>query len=223
MEEKIFEGLTYLISYPEGFREDQAYPVIIFLHGVGARSQTTEILRGYSSVLKLKEHQNARGYILLAPLCKGVNWNEWMLPLLHLIENMRACPYMDKTRFYLTGNSMGGYGTWALSTLRPDWFAAAMPLCGGGSAGFAPLLKDLPIRAFHGLCDTRVDPFESLQMVKAVNMAGGRAELILLPGVAHNCWDAVYADENNYDWMFSFTTERDKALSGDVATERRES
>jgi predicted peptidase len=107
---------------------------------------------------------------------------------------------------------MGGYGTWGLATLRPDWFASAMPVCGGGCAAFARNLVDIPIRAFHGLCDKTVDPIESLQMVKAVNNAGGHAELILFPELAHNCWDAAYSDERNYDWLLSFTTERDKSL-----------
>ena len=76
----------------------------------------------------------------------------------------------------------------------------------------AKQLGTLPIRAFHGLCDKTVDPIESLQMVKAVNCAGGRAELILFPELAHNCWDAAYTDEKNYDWMFSFTNERGENL-----------
>ena len=88
------------------------------------------------------------------------------------------------------------------------WFAAAMPLCGGGLPGGAKELEALPIRAFHGLQDKTVDPIESLQMAKAVNSFGGYAELILFPELAHNCWDTVYTDEKNYDWMFSFTNER---------------
>ena len=105
---------------------------------------------------------------------------------------------------------MGGYGTWALATLYPKWFASAMPICGGGIGGFAKNLVDIPIRTFHGLCDTTVDPIESLQMVKAINLAGGKAELILFPGLKHNCWDAVYTDEKNYDWFLSFTNQRNE-------------
>ncbi len=212
MEEKIFEGLRYLISYPEGFCEEQPYPLVIFLHGRGARSATTEKLHQYPSLLHLQKRQNERGYILLAPHCARGDWNEWMMILIRLLEQMRERSYIDKTRLYLTGNSMGGYGTWELSLLRADWFAAAMPICGGGICGMAEQLGDLPIRTFHGLCDQTVDPIESLQMAKAVNMAGGHAELILYPKLSHNCWDAVYTDERNYDWMFAFTTERDKTL-----------
>ena len=212
MEEKFFEELKYLISYPEGFEEEQTYPLVIYLHGAGSRSETTEILRRNSCFLNLQKRQTARGYILLAPLCRRGNWNECMAILIRLIENMRELPYVDKARLHLTGNSMGGYGTWMLSTLRADWFASAMPLCGGGISAFANELVDLPIRAFHGLRDQRVDPSESLQMAKAVNLEGGHAELILFPELPHDCWTAVYSDERNYDWLLSFTSNRDKTL-----------
>jgi len=211
MEEKSFEGLTYLISYPEGFREDQAYPLVIFLHGAGTRSETTEILRRNRCFTHIRKRQDARGFILLAPLCSGMTWSEWMTPLLHLTESVRALPYVDETRVHLTGNSMGGYATWALAVLRPDWFASAMPVCGGGS-GFARNLVDLPIRAFHGLRDTTVDPTMSLQAVKAVNLEGGHAELILFPQRDHDIWNEVYDDDRTYDWLLSFTTKRDKSL-----------
>ena len=216
MEEKLFDELRYLISYPEGFREDEKYPLVIFLHGRGARSASTEKLHRYTSLQHLLARQNRRGYILLAPHCASGNWCEWMKHLIRLLEEMRSLPFVDETRLYLTGNSMGGYGTWSLSLLRPRWFAAAMPLCGGGLGAEAKKYGTLPIRAFHGLRDTTVDPIESMQMAKAVNCAGGRAELILFPHLAHNCWDTVYTDEQNYDWLLSFTNERD-AVSTETA------
>lgn len=222
MEEKIFEGMKYLISFPKEFSENKKYPLVVFLHGRGARSESTEKLHKYSSLSHLKERQDERGYILLAPHCSRGDWNEWMMILTHLLEQMRELHYVDNARLYITGNSMGGYGTWAISLLHADWFAAAMPLCGGGIGGMAGQVGDLPIRAFHGLCDKTVDPIESLQMVKAVNSAGGHAELILYPELAHNCWDTVYTDERNYDWMFSFTTERDKCLTRKLARDYKE-
>lgn len=208
MEEKIFEGMTYLISYPEGFCRDQKYPLVIFLHGRGCRKETTEKLHQNTSLANLQARQKERGFILIAPHCSRGNWNEWMMILIHLVEQTRELPYVDQTRIYLTGNSMGGYGTWELSILRAEWFAAVMPICGGGLPGMAKQLGMLPIRAFHGLRDKTVDPIESLQMAKAVNSSGGHAELILFPEFAHNCWDAVYSDDKNYDWLFSFTNER---------------
>jgi predicted peptidase len=211
MEERNFEELGYLISYPEGFCEEQKYPLVVFLHGRGGRSKSLEQLKQYPSIRHLLNQQKKSGYILLAPHCNRGNWGEWMAILLRLIEDFRERPFVDKTRLYLTGNSMGGYGTWELATLRASWFASAMPLCGGGIPGMANEFGTLPIRAFHGLCDETVDPIESLQMVKAVNKFGGCAELILFPKLAHNCWDTVYTDESNFDWMFSFTNLRDTA------------
>ena len=212
MEEKIFDGLKYLISYPDGFCETKKYPLVIFLHGAGTRAEGTEILQRNSCFLNLKDRQDSRGYILLAPLCQRGTWNEWMSSLIRLVEEIRGLPYIDQTRVHLTGNSMGGYGTWELSSLRADWFASAMPVCGGGLGWMAVELVDLPIRTFHGLCDKTVDPIESLQMAKAVNRAGGHAELILFPALSHNCWDTVYSNEKNYDWLLAFTNERDKTL-----------
>lgn len=213
MEEKIFEEMKYFISYPEGFCEDKKYPLVIFLHGRGARTESTEKLRNYGCLPHIQHYQNKKGFILIAPHCKSGNWSEWVAVLIRLVEKLRDISYIDETRIYLTGNSMGGYGTWELAGLRPHFFAAAMPICGGGLPGMANELIDLPIRTFHGLCDKTVDPLESLEMAKAVNRFGGHAELILFPQLPHNCWDEVYTDERNYDWLFSFTTERDKDLA----------
>lgn len=209
MEEKSFEGLKYLISYPDGFQENCQYPLVVFLHGAGTRSEGTEILSCNSCFLKLQKFQE-KGYILMAPLCQSGDWNEWMNLLIRFLEEQRRLPFVDATRVHLTGNSMGGYGTWELGSLRPDWLASLMPVCGGGLGWMAQELVNLPIRTFHGLRDTTVDPIESLQMAKAVNKAGGHAELILFPSLSHNCWDAVYSNEENIDWLLSFTTERDK-------------
>ena len=211
MEEKIFNDLKYLISYPEGFSEDRQYPLVIFLHGAGTRHDF-EKMRTNKALLQIKAWQDAKGYILLAPHCIEGDWYEWMNPLLQLVAELRELPYVDETRLHITGNSMGGYGTWAFSILRPDWVASAMPICGGGIAGFAKKLVDVPIRTFHGLCDEVVDPIESLEMVKAVNKKGGHAELILFPQLPHNCWMTVYENERNIDWLLAFTTNRNKTL-----------
>ena len=214
MEERIFEEVKYLISYPDGFSEDKKYPLVVFLHGAGTRAETTEKLYKNTCLLNIQKRQTERGYIVLAPLCplSMFSWNELMASLLRLIGTYRDLPYIDETRVHITGNSMGGYGTWEIAVLRPDWVASAMPVCGGGTPTAARVLVDIPIRTFHGLCDKTVDPIESLQMAKAVNMYGGHAELILFPHLTHNCWDAAYSDERNYDWLLSFSTERDKTL-----------
>ncbi|MBR5011435.1 MAG: phospholipase [Clostridia bacterium] len=211
IEEKVFDNLKYLVCYPDGFSADKKYPLVVFLHGAGTRSENTELLRRNVSFLNIQKRQS-RGFVLLAPLCHVTNWNETMPSLVNLVDSIRNLEFIDIKRVYLTGNSMGGYGTWELSSLHPDWFAAAMPVCGGGIPWLSYKLTDLPVRTFHGLCDKVVDPIESLEMVKAVNRRGGYAELILFPSLEHNCWERVYTTEENYDWLFSFTTDRDKKV-----------
>ena len=209
MEEKVLEGMTYLVYYPEGFQPEKKYPVVIFLHGAGSRGETADRLKKNFSLKQIRKRKDERNFIILAPHCKGVTWSEWMSPLMHLLEQFRELPYVDNTRIHLTGNSMGGFATWTLATLRPDWFASAMPIAGGAN-GFTRRLVDLPIRVYHGLCDTVVDPVLSFQAAQAVNKAGGHAELFFFPKNDHDIWAEVYDDDKNYDWMLSFTNVREK-------------
>ena len=208
IEEKSLNGMQYLVSYPETFCADKKYPLVIYLHGAGTRGDDIEVLKNNDSFLNIKRHQTL-DYVLLAPLCSANNWNEVMSSLISLVDTVRSWEYIDSKRVHLTGNSMGGYGTWELASLRPEWFASIMPVCGGGIKWMSYTLTQLPIRAFHGVCDNVVDPIESLEMVKAVNRFGGRAELILFPKLEHNCWETVYCTQKNYDWLLSFTTDRE--------------
>ena len=210
IEAKNLDGLKYLISYPENFSREKKYPLVIFLHGAGTRGDNLDLVSNNSGFQNIVKRQNDRGYIALAPQCSGRDWNEIMSFLIGLVNFYRNCEFVDDRRIYLTGNSMGGYGTWELATIRANWFAAIMPICGGGTPWMAPNLKNLPIRTFHGICDGTVDPTESLKMVRAVNVCGGNAELILFPKLAHNCWDAAYSDEANYDWLLSHSIKNDE-------------
>ena len=209
MEEKVLEGMTYFVYYPEGFQPEKKYPLVIFLHGAGSRGETADRLKKNFSLAQIRKRKDERNFIILAPHCKGVTWSEWMGPLMHLIEQFREVPYVDNTRIHITGNSMGGFATWTLASLRPDWFASAMPIAGGAN-GFTRRLVDLPIRVYHGLCDTVVDPVLSFQAAQAVNKAGGHAELYFFPKNDHDIWEEVYDDDKNYDWMLSFTNVREK-------------
>ena len=185
-------------------KNDKKYPLVVFLHGAGTRSENIEVLQQNACVANLKKHQD-RGFVLLAPLCGVHDWTEVMERVIELVDNTRNSGYIDISRVYLTGNSMGGYGTWELAAIKPQWFAAIMPVCGGGCGGFSLRYINIPVRTFHGLRDTTVDPIESLQMAKAINQSGGHAELILFPELEHNCWDTVYSTEENYDWLLGFT------------------
>ncbi|MFN9041975.1 MAG: dienelactone hydrolase family protein, partial [Planctomyces sp.] len=100
----------------------------------------------------------------------------------------------DPQRIYVTGLSMGGFGTWELITRKPELFAAAAPICGGGDPAKAAACSSLPIWVFHGDRDTVVRPELSRNMVEALKKAGGMPKYTEYPGVGHDSWTATYAD-----------------------------
>ncbi len=108
---------------------------------------------------------------------------------------------VDSERIYLTGLSMGGYGTWSLACTYPDRFAAIAPVCGGGMPYIARNLKNVPIWAFHGAIDKVVPLKRSEEMVKAVKAAGGNAKLTVYPYADHDSWTVTYDNPKLYDWF----------------------
>ncbi len=211
-----FREMKYLLSYPPSFDPEERYPVIVYLHGAGTRGTNIDVLAQGGSFVKICRFQE-KGYLVLAPLCHEVNWFALTETLIALVESVRALPYVDPNRISLTGASMGGYGSWNLAATRPEWFCALMPLCGGGMPWSTAVLKQMPVRAFHGAQDKTVDPIESLQMVKAVNTKGGKAELILFPDLGHAIWDRVYETEANYDWLLSHRLQGGEAQSDGIS------
>ena len=110
---------------------------------------------------------------------------------------------IDKHRIYLTGLSMGGYGTWDLAMRMPNRFAAIAPCCGGGDSSKAELLVNMPIFDYHGDADHAVPVERSRQMIEAIRKAGGHPKYTELKDVDHNCWTAAYTDPNGVvPWMF---------------------
>jgi predicted peptidase len=120
-----------------------------------------------------------------------------------LIEALCNEHHIDKDRIYLTGVSMGGYGTWDLISRRPELFAAAIPVCGGGDPAQAEKLAKLPIWAFHGDADPLVPVQRLRDMIAAIKKAGGTPKSTEHKGVGHDAWNATYRDNNVLDWLFA--------------------
>lgn len=179
----------------------EKHPLLLCIHGAGGRGDDPEILSG------LPLHRMACAGELpdcttVIPQCPADTWFELYDVLLEFIDACRNWPQTDTDRVYITGSSMGGYTTWQLLMTKPEWFAAAMPICGGGMYWNAARLKDIPIWAFHGALDDVVLPEESVHMVAAVNRAGGHAKLTVFPDVTHGAWNFAYTEET-LGWLFS--------------------
>lgn len=182
---------------------EEKLPLIIYLHGSSRRGRDIEQVKanGLPPVLDLKDDFD---FVVASPQALSnypwqVSWrpDDLILLLDHLLANYE----IDPDRVYLTGLSMGGYGTWACIAKHPDRFAAAVPICGGGHPDLGEKIGDLPIWAFHGDDDFVVPVERSIEMVEAVNSAGGRARLTRYPGVGHDSYTQTYANPELYEWL----------------------
>lgn len=202
MEFFTFEQMQYLIRYPENYKTGEKYPVILFLHGAGTRSNDIKVLAG-NSFFRLTAKHESFPFVCVAPLCHSETWFDQFETLKRFVEMVQKAEYTDPDRIYLTGNSMGGYGSWQLAISMPEVFAAMVPVCGGGMYWDAGRLKNLPIWAFHGDIDPTVFTEESVKMVEAVNKRGGNAKLTIYPNTKHDSWTATYSNPEVFAWMLT--------------------
>jgi len=128
-------------------------------------------------------------------------WAARVESVVKFIERLLVEYNVDEDRVYLTGLSMGGYGTWFTSMARPDLFAAIAPVCGGGMAWNAGVLN-MPVWVFHGAEDNVVSPVQSDEMVNALKASGADVTYTKLEGVGHNVWEHAY-NANLFEWLLS--------------------
>ncbi len=180
-------------------------PLIVFLHGVGERGNNIEAVRGWGPPSSMKRDPEFR-FFVVSPQCQqdkeGRGWwhpNDLNLLLDHVKEKYPV----DKKRIYLTGLSMGGFGSWDWGASNPNTFAAIAPICGKGKTKAAAKFKNLPVWAFHGDKDNIVPLSGSKDMVDAINARDGKARLTIYPDVGHNSWTRTYANPKLYEWFLS--------------------
>lgn len=197
----------YLISLPEGYGSgDQKWPLVLFLHGVGERGSDLELVKKHGPP-KLIAAGKTFPFIMVAPQCPDNQW--WSEDVLSaLLDRIEADYRVDKSRVYLTGLSMGGFGTWRLAAANPGRFAAIAPICGGGDTGTVCALKDTPVWAFHGARDMLVPLQESQKMVDKLKSCGGDATLTVYPEAEHDSWTETYENPELYSWMLSHSRKR---------------
>ena len=202
MKQYTFEGMEYLISYPADYVEGERYPVVLFLHGAGTRGEDIQLLRN-NFLSGLTQRHEEFSFITVAPHCKRGTWFDYMESLIRFVKAIADAPFTDPARLYLFGNSMGGYGVWQLAMSMPSYFAAMIPICGGGMYWNAGQLVNVPIWAFHGADDHVVLAEESVKMVNTVNKLGGNAKLTIYPDTKHDAWTPTFHDREVFAWLFA--------------------
>lgn len=195
--------LDYLLYLPPDYEQKDSWPLLVFLHGAGERGNDLNRVKAHGPA-KLVEQGRDFPFVIVSPQCpEGQWWPVLGREVIALIDEMLERYKIDPDRVYLTGLSMGGYGTWAIASAWPDRFAAIVPVCGGGRPFTAANLKKVPVWAFHGAKDSVVPFSESLQMVEAVNQAGGKAILTVYPDAEHDSWTRTYDNPDLYQWLLS--------------------
>jgi len=191
----------YLLYLPQNFSErGKQWPLLIFQHGSGERGADIEKVKVHGPP-KIAEQKDDFPFMLVSPQCpENQRWSVETLNLL-LDEVMSNLP-IDEDRVYLTGLSMGGFGTWNLALQHPDRFAAIAPICGGGSFDGIRQLKDMPIWVFHGAKDDVVPLNESQRMVDELRRIGNdKVKFTVYPDANHDSWTETYANPELYKWF----------------------
>ena len=197
-------GYRYLLSLPDGYEADSSkkWPLVLFLHGAGERGMDLEMLKKHGPP-KLIAAGTKFPAVVASLQCEPKQvWVSHGVKAVadHLIKTQR----IDLNRIYLTGLSMGGFGTWETAMDYPDFFAAIVPICGGAGVRWvmAERIKYLPVWIFHGDQDRAVELSFSQKMNDALSKAGGKVKFTIYPGVGHDSWTATYDNPEMWKWLF---------------------
>lgn len=216
------EEFKYLILPPAKIEADKKYPAILFLHGAGERGTDLKQLQmHFPTHMAQPEQREKFPCFLIVPQCRvermwmDAHWgkqestplkdkpsDQLAMATSVLEKSMKTLP-IDAQRVYLTGISMGGFGSWELAMRRPELFAAVAPVCGGGDERLVAKLKGLPVWAAHGDQDSAVPVDRTRRLVEAAKVAGIEFKYTEYKGVGHNSWTPFYADKAGVlPWMF---------------------
>jgi predicted peptidase len=211
------DSLPYRMLFPDS-DPLRKYPLIIFLHGSGERGSDNEAqLKWGVANFSTDENMIRHPAIVVAPQCpEKSSWSNFSRPdlkllpaptrpmelVIELVQKLAATMPVDTNRIYITGLSMGGYGTFDAIERYPKLFAAAVPVCGGGDTSRASSISHIPIWIYHGAEDPAVNPIYSLQMVQALTRAGAHPGFTQYPEVGHFSWLGAYSDPLMMEWLF---------------------
>ncbi|MBD3226497.1 MAG: prolyl oligopeptidase family serine peptidase [Caldithrix sp.] len=204
---KTMVHVDYLLYLPQAYdNSTKQWPLMLFLHGAGERGDDLNKVKIHGPP-KLIEQGQQFPFIIVSPQCPPEQW--WSVDNLDALLKQMVKDYdVDENRIYVTGLSMGGYGTWNLAFEYPNRFAAIAPICGGGDTKKAHRLKHLPVWVFHGAQDKVVPVQQSEDMVKAIKLAGGKAKLTIYPQAGHDSWTETYNNPALYEWFLSHTSDK---------------
>ena len=199
LETQVKVQMRYLLYLPEDYNKQESWPLLLFLHGAGERGDDLELVKKHGPP-KLIAAGEDFPFIVVSPQCPKDKWWE-PIELVALLEELSSKYKVDADRIYVTGLSMGGFGSWRLAAYAPDRLAAIAPICGGGEKYWARRFAHLPVWAFHGAKDTGVPPERSQMMIDELKKKGGSPKLTIYPEAGHDSWTETYNNPKFYEWL----------------------
>jgi len=223
------ETLLYRMLDPKDIEANKKYPLVLFLHGAGERGNDNnkQLTHGAQLFLKANNRENHAAWVVFPQCPKDDYWSnvaitkdksgvrnfnfspegeptQSMLLVLGLMDSLVSLPTIDQSKIYVGGLSMGGMGTFEIVKRRPDLFAAATPICGGGNPDDVSVYaNNVAFWIFHGAKDNIVNPLHSKQMYQALIAEGADVKFTLYPEANHNSWDPAFAEPAFMSWLFS--------------------
>ena len=196
--------MEYLLFLPESYAQsnNQKFPLIFFLHGAGERGSDLDSVKRHG-IPKIVETNPDFPFIAVSPQCPEDSWWTSELHTINgLIEEIVEKYQVDTSRIYLTGLSMGGFGTWSLASMYPERFAAIAPVCGGGEVRqILRSLLEMPIWTFHGQKDDVIPFSRSEEIVTALKKHGSSIKFTIYPEAGHDSWTKTYDNPELYKWF----------------------
>ena len=191
--------MSYLLYLPKDYEQQESWPLLLFLHGSGERGEDLELVKMHGPPKLIAAGQDFP-FIVVSPQCpKDRRWEP--IELVALLNDLSNKYKVDDDRIYVTGLSMGGFGTWQLASYAPDRLAAIAPICGGGEKHWVKQFAHLPVWAFHGAKDTGVPLERSQVMVDELKKNGGNPKLTIYPEAGHDSWTETYDNPELYKWL----------------------
>ena len=202
--------LDYLLYLPENYEEQESWPLMLFLHGAGERGDDLDRVKIHGPP-RLIEEGRSFPMIVISPQCpRGRYWEP--VALTALLDHIEDNYNVDDSRIYVTGLSMGGFGTWSLAAHSPDRFAAIAPICGGGDRFIVPRLigNQMGVHVFHGAKDGVVPIERSQEIVDGFKSNGVDVLFTIYPDAGHDSWTETYANDELYTWMLGHSRDPDE-------------
>jgi predicted peptidase len=197
-------NLDYLLYLPKDYDQNgkKKWPLILFLHGAGERGDNVEFVKiwGPANIVEEKDLP----FIVLSPQCPSdKSWAALLLPVKKLLDEITIKYRVDLSRIYLTGLSMGGYGTFLMMENYPQYFAAYAPICGGGNPMAVSRYAHVPGWVFHGDQDRAVPIYNSQVMVDSLKAHGADIKFTVYKGMDHYSWIPAYSESGLFDWFLT--------------------